>query len=241
MQVWPAIDLRGGKCVRLRQGDYRDETLYGEDPTVIAQNFESQGAKHLHLVDLDGARDGSTANREVVAKIVRSVRMECELGGGVRSIEVIRDYLSMGISRLVIGTKAIREPDWFLAMCREFPNKLVLGLDARNGRVATHGWLTESDSLAVDLAKRYREEPIAAIVYTDISKDGMLEGPNVDALVAMKNATPIPVIASGGVTSVSDVETLAREGLAGCIIGKAIYENLISVTEALAAAQRGKP
>ena len=236
MQIWPAIDLRGGKCVRLRQGDYGRETVYGDDPAAMAKKFVSEGAEFLHLVDLDGARDGSNANLAAVQAIVKAAGIPCELGGGIRDDGIIEKMLSIGLSRLVVGTRALKEPDWFRAACRTFPGKLALGIDAKNGRVATDGWLETSETTAIDLARLFESEPLAAIIYTDISRDGMLQGPNLAAMSEMKAAVKIPVIASGGVTTAKDVLDLARIGLDGCIIGRALYEGTLTLKESLAAA-----
>jgi phosphoribosylformimino-5-aminoimidazole carboxamide ribotide isomerase len=179
MQIWPAIDLRGGKCVRLQQGDYQRETIFADDPAAMARHWIEQGAQCLHLVDLDGARDGRPVNADSVRAIVEAVDVPCELGGGVRDEATISHWLDLGLERLVVGTRALREPDWFRQMCRQFPLRLVLGLDAREGRVATEGWLETSEMTATELAKSYADAPIAAIIYTDIATDGMLAGPNL--------------------------------------------------------------
>ena len=233
MQIWPAIDLRGGKCVRLKQGDFGRETVFGEDPAAVARHWVSQGAECLHLVDLDGARTGSLANETAIVAIVRAAGVPCELGGGIRYEETIRGLLNAGLARLVVGTQAIRQADWFRRMCQRFPGKLVLGIDARDGRVATHGWLETSDMEATQLARQFAEEPIAAIVYTDIATDGMMAGPNVLAMAAMKQAVDCPVVASGGVTTVDDVARLSAVGMDGCIIGRALYEGRIALGEAI--------
>ena len=235
MQIWPAIDLRGGKCVRLQQGDYNRETVYGEDPAKMAQRWVEEGADCLHLVDLDGAKDGSLKNREAIAAILRTVDIPCEVGGGIRDEAAIQELLDLGLSRLVIGTKALREPDWFAAMCRKFPEKLVLGIDAKEGMVATDGWLEVSTTSAIDLAKTYEHLPIAALIYTDLATDGMRAGPNVEAMRAMKQAVKLPVVASGGVTTVEDVQRLTQAGLDGAIVGRALYEGRLSVKETVAA------
>ena len=235
MQIWPAIDLRGGKCVRLRQGDYQQETIYGDDPVAVARGFAAAGAKHLHLVDLDGAREGLPVNLPVVQNILATVEMEIELGGGIRDEQSIAELLEFGVHRLVVGTSALKQPDWFRAACRQFPNRLVLGIDARDGRVATDGWLETSEVGAVDLARQFAAEPLIAIVYTDIATDGMMAGPNVAAMAEMQAAVNAPIIASGGVTTVSDVRALAAAGLAGCIIGRALYEGTITLKEAIRA------
>lgn len=239
MQIWPAIDLRGGKCVRLLQGDYNRETVFGNDPTAMARRWVSEGARYLHLVDLDGARDGHSGNRDAIEAISLAVDIPCELGGGIRDEETIDDLLSLGLSRLVIGTKALKDADWFRKMCRQFPGRLAVGIDARNGRVATDGWLEVSDVAATDLAKSLSDEPVAAIIYTDIAKDGMMSGPNFDALAEMHQAVDVPVIASGGVTTTDDVRRLASTGVAGCIIGRTLYEGELTLADALAAAEEG--
>lgn len=236
MEIWPAIDLRGGRCVRLKQGDYRRETVFGEDPAAMARHWVDLGAERLHLVDLDGAREGRPANLESVRAIVGSIGVPCELGGGIRGEETIGELLRLGLARLVIGTLALRQPDWFRQMCRAFPGKLALGIDARDGRVATDGWEKTSDVAATDLARQFAREPIAAIIYTDIATDGMLSGPNVAAMAQMQAAVDLPVVASGGVATGGDVARLAAAGMAGCIIGRALYEGTLTLPDAIAAA-----
>jgi phosphoribosylformimino-5-aminoimidazole carboxamide ribotide isomerase len=235
VEIWPAIDIRGGKCVRLKQGDYARETVFAEDPAEMARHWVAQGARRLHLVDLDGARAGSPVNLAGVEAILASVDVPCELGGGIRTEETICRLLQMGLARLVIGTLAVKEPEWFRRMCRKYPGRLVLGLDARDGRVATEGWLRTSEVPAEELARQFDSEPLAAIVYTDIATDGMMTGPNVAAMAAMQRAVRLPVVASGGVTTVDDVARLAAAGLSGCIIGRALYEGTIRLPEALRA------
>jgi phosphoribosylformimino-5-aminoimidazole carboxamide ribotide isomerase len=238
MQIWPAIDLRGGKCVRLQQGDYGRETVFADDPAAMARQLVEGGAECLHLVDLDGAREGKPVNLDSVRVIVEAVEVPCELGGGIRDEAAIRSIIdNIGLSRLVIGTQALREPDWFRRMVREFPGKLVLGIDARDGLVATDGWLKTSKTSAIDLAKQFEAEPLAAIIYTDIARDGMLGGPNVPALRAIQEGVRLPVVASGGVSSAADVAALAAIPMAGCIIGRALYEGKITLADALAAAR----
>lgn len=237
MQIWPAIDLRGGKCVRLQQGDYGRETVFADDPAVAARRLASDGAECLHLVDLDGAREGRPVNLEAVRGILSAVNLPCELGGGIRDEETIGQLFELGLSRLVIGTKALREPDWFRAVAGRYPHKIVLGIDARDGMVATEGWLKTSSTSAIDLAKQFDGEPLAALIYTDIAHDGMLAGPNVAAMQAMRQAVRLPVVASGGVTTAADVAALAAIPMAGCIIGRALYEGRLTLAEALAAAR----
>jgi phosphoribosylformimino-5-aminoimidazole carboxamide ribotide isomerase len=236
VQIWPAIDLRGGKCVRLEQGDFGRETVFGDDPASVARHWVDQGAQRLHLVDLDGARSGRVSNRASIEAIVRAVGVPCSLGGGIRTEETVRRWLDAGISQLVIGTLAITEPDRFRRMCREFPGKLVLGIDARDGRVATDGWLHGGELTAVELARQFADEPLCAINYTDIARDGMMVGPNVAAMAEMRRAVDLPVVASGGVAGVEDVARLAAVPMAGCIIGRALYEGTLTLREAISAA-----
>ncbi len=237
MQILPAIDLRDGQCVRLRQGDYDQQTVFDHDPVAVARRWVTEGGEFLHLVDLDGAKDGRPVNGESVRAIVSAIDIPCQLGGGVRSEQTIRDWLDVGVERLVIGTKAVTEPDWFADMCRKFPNRLVLGLDARDGMLATEGWLETSDQRAVDAAERFAGLPIAAIVYTDIARDGMMQGANIPAMAAMQQAVDVPVIASGGVTNIDDVSQLAAVPMAGCIIGRALYEETLTLAAAIDAAK----
>ena len=237
MRIWPAIDIRNGKCVRLQQGDYNRETVFGEQPVEMAQHWVSQGAECMHLVDLDGARDGVSINAGVIGDIVKAISLPCQVGGGIRTEETIRTMLDVGVSRLVIGTKALKDPKWFTSMCEKFPNQLVLGLDARDGRVATDGWLETSDVDATDMAKQFEPLPIAAIVYTDIARDGMLVGPNVEAMKKMKDAVSVEVVASGGVAVASDVSNLVAAGMDACIVGRALYEKTVTLPEIISLAQ----
>lgn len=231
MDIWPAIDLRGGKCVRLRQGDYARETVFGNDPAEMARRWATEGAERLHLVDLDGAKEGRPGNLEAIRAILRAVDIPCELGGGIRDERTIGELLELGLTRLVIGTLALKQPEWFRQMCRQFPERLVLGIDARNGRVATDGWLEVSETSAVELAGQFAGEPIAAVVYTDIATDGMMTGPNVDEMRQMKQSVAWPVVASGGVSTADDVARLAAAGLDGAIIGRALYEGTITLRD----------
>jgi phosphoribosylformimino-5-aminoimidazole carboxamide ribotide isomerase len=238
MQIWPAIDLRGGKCVRLQQGDYGRETVFAENPADMARQLVDGGAECLHLVDLDGAREGKPVNMNSIRAIVEAVEVPCELGGGIRDEATIRSVIDdFGLARLVIGTKAVQEPEWFRKMVQDFPGKLVLGIDARNGMVATDGWLKTSSINAIDFAKQFEAEPLAAIIYTDIARDGMLDGPNLEAMRAMQQAVRLPVVASGGVSSAADVAALAAIPMAGCIIGRALYEGKLTLADALTAAR----
>jgi phosphoribosylformimino-5-aminoimidazole carboxamide ribotide isomerase len=238
VQIYPAIDLRGGRCVRLRQGDFEQETVFGGDPAETALRWVRQGATVLHLVDLDGARQGHPVNGATVAQITAASGVPCQLGGGIRDEGHILEAFSRGVQRIILGTKALQDPAWCEAMCRKFPERVVLGLDARDGRVATEGWLHTSEQAAIDVARRCAAWPLAALVYTDISKDGMLAGPAVEATAELAAAVPIPVIASGGVTTVADIARLAGRGISGCIIGRALYEGRIDLPAALAAARK---
>jgi phosphoribosylformimino-5-aminoimidazole carboxamide ribotide isomerase len=231
MQIYPAIDLRGGQCVRLRQGDYRKETVFGADPAAMARRWVAEGATYLHLVDLDGAKQGRPINGPSVRAIVEQSGVPCQFGGGLRTCDDVAEALSWGVERVIIGTRALQSPDWLEQMGREFPGRIVLGIDARAGRVATQGWLEDSDIAALDLARALARQPLAAIVYTDIARDGMLQGANVEAMAEMAAAVPIPVIASGGVTTLDDVRRLAAAGLAGCIVGRALYEGELRLGE----------
>jgi phosphoribosylformimino-5-aminoimidazole carboxamide ribotide isomerase len=233
MQVWPAIDLRGGKCVRLRQGDYQQETVFAESPAAVARQFALAGAEHLHIVDLEGAREGLPVNLPSVQEILAAVDIECELGGGIRDEQSVQEILEFGLSRLVIGTSALTDPEWFRTACRQFPGRLVLGIDARDGRAATDGWLNTSNVTAIDLARQFASEPLAAIIYTDIATDGMMKGPNIAAMVEMQTSVDVPVVASGGVTTIDDVARLAAAGMHACIIGRALYEGTLSLAEAI--------
>ena len=236
MKIWPAIDLRGGNCVRLKQGDYNQETIFGDNPGAMARQWSEQGAECMHLVDLDGARDGLWINQDAVRSIIEAISVPCQLGGGVREESTIELLLGLGVSRLIIGTKALKEPEWFSSMVEKFPHKLALGIDARDGMVATDGWLETSETTAISLAQQFNSQPVAAIIYTDISRDGMMQGANIAGMSEMKQATNIPVIASGGVTTLEDVKQLRDAGLDGAIIGRSLYDGVIDLKEAIALA-----
>lgn len=232
MQVIPAIDLRGGKCVRLVQGDYDRETVFGDDPAEMAARWVADGATRLHLVDLDGAKEGRPVNVDAVRSILGAVAVPCQLGGGVRDDETTASWLDAGIERVIVGTQALKDPPWFRALAERFPGRVVLGLDARDGRVATDGWLDVSGVVAVGLAEQFDDLPLGAVVYTDIARDGMLEGPNLAATGALAARIKTPVIASGGVGSLEDLDRLARLPIAGCIVGRALYEGRFSLRDA---------
>jgi phosphoribosylformimino-5-aminoimidazole carboxamide ribotide isomerase len=233
MQVIPAIDLRGGCCVRLRQGDFEQETVFGDDPAAMASRWESEGAERIHLVDLDGAKAGRPVNVEAVSQIVRRVSVPCQLGGGLRDEATIAAWLSAGLDRVVVGTQALRDPDWFGRMADLFPGRLILGLDARDGKVATGAWVDVSSIQALTFARQFESLPLSAIIYTDIARDGMLEGPNLDSIAALAGSVKTPVIASGGIGELLDLERLAALPVSGCIVGRALYEGRFSLSDAI--------
>ena len=235
MEILPAIDLRNGKCVRLIQGDYQREIHYGDSPAEIAASFETSGAKWIHIVDLDGARSGRVENLPAIKAIIEAVNVSVEVGGGIRSLADIQELLNAGATRVVLGTAALEDWPWFESLVQrpELAQKLSLGLDAREGRLATHGWTDQTQQSALEIAQRVQGWPLAAIVYTDISRDGMLAGANLQAIEELAGATNVPVIAAGGITRLADVVALAKLPLAGMIIGRALYEGSISLSEAL--------
>jgi phosphoribosylformimino-5-aminoimidazole carboxamide ribotide isomerase len=243
MEIIPAIDLRDGKCVRLRQGDYKQETIFSKDPVIVAKRWVAEGATRLHLVDLDGARAGKPMNHGVIRSIVEAAGVPCQAGGGVRDEDSIRILLeSAGVDRVIVGTQALKQPVWFRAMAQQFPRRIALGIDARDSMVATEGWLDVSKTSALELARNYADLEIAALIYTNIANDGMLQGID-DATIAdlvQLAALGFPVIASGGVTTVEDVRrlTVAAKGqpnLVGAIVGRALYEGTLTVKDAVAA------
>jgi phosphoribosylformimino-5-aminoimidazole carboxamide ribotide isomerase len=234
VQIIPAIDLRGGQCVRLRQGDYSRETVFSSDPAAMARSWVEQGAEYLHLVDLDGARQGHVVNSPSIQAILAAVAVPCELGGGLRAEAQIQEALGWGLDRAVVGTKALKDPAWFEQICHRFPGRIALGIDARDGLVATDGWESTSSCTVLELANRCAGWPLAAVIYTDIGRDGMLEGPNFEALESFIEKVRFPVIASGGVSTLDDIRRLNRIPLAGCIVGRALYENRLDLKAAIA-------
>lgn len=237
MFIYPAIDLLGGKCVRLRQGDYSQETIFSDDPASVARQWVAQGADRLHLVDLDGAKAGKPINGDVIRRIVSSVDVPCQLGGGIRSEADLETVFRWGVRWAVLGTRALQEPGWVCRMADQHPARIVLGVDARNGYVATEGWLSTSTTKATDLAKLVEQSPLAAVVYTDIAKDGMMSGPNFEALAEMQRSVRLPIIASGGVSAHDHVAQLVSMKLDGCIIGRALYEGTVDLSVILAMAR----
>lgn len=238
MDIIPAIDLRGGRIVRLVQGDPARETQYGQDPAAVAREWERRGAPRLHLVDLDGALGGTPANQEALRHVLRSVHIPVQVGGGLRTREAVRAILDLGAAVAVLGTAAIRDPAFLEAACAAFPGRLALGLDARAGILAVSGWTEATTVPATSMARRVSHLPLAAIIYTDIGRDGMLEGPDLEGLRGVAAATRLPVIASGGVSSTGDIQSLRAlecEGVVGAIIGKALYDGRLTLETALAA------
>jgi phosphoribosylformimino-5-aminoimidazole carboxamide ribotide isomerase len=242
MLVIPAIDLKEGKCVRLEQGLMEKDTVFCDNPAGQALEWQRQGAELLHIVDLDGAFAGVPKNRGAIEAIVKSVQIPTQLGGGIRDIQTIEAYLALGIGRVILGTAAQRNPELVEEACRLFPGRIVVGIDAKNGLVAVQGWAELTGIKAVDLAKRFEGFGVAAIIYTDIARDGMMQGPNLAATKALAEAITIPVIASGGVSSLKDIENLLAieaSGISGVITGKAVYTGAIKLAEAVALT-RGK-
>ncbi|WP_447926963.1 MULTISPECIES: 1-(5-phosphoribosyl)-5-[(5-phosphoribosylamino)methylideneamino]imidazole-4-carboxamide isomerase [unclassified Vreelandella] len=236
MLVIPAIDLKDGQCVRLKQGRMEDATSYGDDPVAMAARWVDAGARRLHLVDLNGAFEGKPVNGEAVTAIARAYPdLPIQIGGGIRSAETIEHYLSAGVSYVIIGTKAVKEPAFVGEMCRAFPGKIIVGLDAKDGFVATDGWAEVSTIKATELAKRFANDGVSSIVYTDIARDGMMQGVNIEATAELAREGGLPVIASGGVTNLDDIQALcgvADSGILGAITGRAIYEGSLDVREA---------
>ncbi len=234
MQLYPAIDLKNGQCVRLKQGEFKEITVYSDKPEEIAALWQEQGATYLHLVDLDGALAGHSVNEEVIRRIVNTVSIPVEIGGGIRSEEAIASMLSLGVARVIIGTKAVKQPEFIRDMIETFgADRIVLGVDAKDGMVAVEGWETVSEITASDLCSRMKEYGIRHIVYTDISRDGMLSGPNVAYTKKLTDETGLDVIASGGMSSMEDLRQLYEAGVQGAIIGKALYEKRIDLSEAV--------
>ncbi|NHC34351.1 1-(5-phosphoribosyl)-5-[(5-phosphoribosylamino)methylideneamino]imidazole-4-carboxamide isomerase [Scytonema millei] len=243
MDLFPAIDLLEGRCVRLYQGDYDRSQVFHDNPADVAQQWASQGATWLHVVDLDGAKAGKPANLEAIAAIVEAVSVPIQVGGGLRDRASVAQLLELGVQRAILGTVAVEQPQLVANLCQEFPGRIVVGIDARNGKVATRGWLETSEVLATDLAQRMQQLGAAAIIYTDIHRDGTLAGPNLDALRELATSLSIPVIASGGVSSITDLlSLLALEplGVTGAIVGRALYTGDISLKQAIQAVGQGR-
>jgi len=241
MDILPAIDIREGKCVRLLQGDYSKQIDYANDPVEVAAEFAKAGAQWIHVVDLDGAREGNLVNLPTIQRILKETKLKLEVGGGLRSTETIEALLDAGVTRCVVGTRALEDWTWFAEMvqrpkCR---NRIALGLDAREGKLAVRGWTEETRERALQVAERCADLPVAAIIYTDIGRDGMLLGPNIEATKHLAQYSTVPIIASGGVTDIHDVELLAKLPIIGAVIGRAIYEKQLDLAEAIRIAASG--
>jgi phosphoribosylformimino-5-aminoimidazole carboxamide ribotide isomerase len=235
MILYPAIDLKDGACVRLLRGDMQAATVFGTDPAAQAAAFQEAGCEWLHLVDLNGAFAGEPVNDEAVAAILERVTVPCQLGGGIRDLWTIEGWLERGIARVILGTAAVEDPDLVRGAARTFPGKVAVGIDARAGRVATQGWATETELSVTDLARRFEDAGVAALIYTDIDRDGAMQGPNVAATEALARAVAIPVIASGGVASLADLIALRNTGvIAGAISGRALYDGALDLAAAIA-------
>lgn len=240
MLIIPAIDLKDGACVRLKQGRMEDDTIFSDDPIGVAAQWVEQGARRLHLVDLNGAFAGTPINGEIVRAIAqRWPSLPIQIGGGIRSLETIEAYVQAGVSWVILGTKAVKEPSFVREACRAFPGKVIVGIDANDGWVATDGWAEVSSIQAVDLAKQFKADGISAIVYTDIARDGMMQGVNVEATAKLARDSGLPIIASGGVTNLDDIHRLMavkNDGIVGAITGRAIYEGTLDLGQAQALA-----
>ena len=234
MIIYPAIDLKDGKCVRLRQGDFGAVTVYSENPGDMAKEFVKKGAKFIHMVDLDGAKDGKTTNAEAIKSICASAGdVPVQLGGGIRTMENVEYVLSLGVSRVILGTAAVKNPDFAKEAAEKFGEKVVVGIDAKDGMVAVEGWVEVSNVSAIDLALKMKSFGIKTVIYTDIATDGMLKGPNLEAMKEMIEKTGMDVIASGGVSEEKDLENLEKCGVSGAIVGKAIYDGRVDLEKVL--------
>ena len=253
MLIIPAIDIKGSRCVRLFQGKMNQETVYSDDPVSVAKRWEDEGAEFLHLVDLDGAVSGVPKNKEIIGNIIKAVKIPVEVGGGIRNIDSIKEYISMGSRKVIIGTTAFENPELVHEACRMFPDKIIVGIDAKNGKVAVRGWEDVTETSASVLAKKFEGMGVSGIIYTDISRDGTLSGPNIDSIKSFAislNPPPasphrggrnkvgefIPVIASGGVSNINDIKNimkLKKHGVTGVIVGKAIYSGSVNLREAI--------
>ena len=238
MIVIPAVDIKGGKCVRLRQGLMDEETIFSDNPEEMALKWEEKGAKRLHLVDLDGAVKGETSNKEVVQNIVKAVSVPVQLGGGIRNMEIIEDYIDMGIDQVILGTVAYKNSDLVEEACKRYAGKIIVSIDSKDGYISIEGWTEQTRMAAIDLAKNFENMGVNSIIYTDIKRDGMENGPNLDAIRRFAGALNMQVIAAGGISSLRDIEDLSaleKYGVNGAIIGKALYSGLIKLEEAIAA------
>ena len=236
MLILPAIDLKGGRCVRLVRGEADQETVFSDDPVEIALKWRDQGGEYLHIVDLDGAFDGEPKHFDIVTRIARETGLPLEIGGGIRDRETILRYLDAGVDRVIIGTKALESPAWLAALCDELPGRIAAGVDARDGCVAVRGWVETSEITALNLAAQLKGMQLSAVIFTDISRDGTLEGPSIESTLAFAETVALPVIASGGVGNLAHVRALTGLPIAGIIIGRALYNHTVSLPEAIAVA-----
>ncbi len=233
MRLYPAIDIIDGKCVRLSQGDYQKKTTFAEDPIAVAKQWQAEGGEFLHLVDLDGAKSGDMPNFDLITEIARTLDIPVEIGGGIRDMEAVEKYLKNGVYRVILGTAAIRNPEFVKEAVARFGDRIVVGIDAKDGMVAVNGWEEVSNVSALELAKQMEGFGVKTMIYTDIATDGMLNGPNVEAMQEMTNHVSIDIVASGGVTCLSDLEQLAKTGVEGAIVGKALYTGHIQLKDAV--------
>jgi phosphoribosylformimino-5-aminoimidazole carboxamide ribotide isomerase len=233
MQIIPAIDIKDGKCVRLYKGIKERVTVYSDNPSEIAERWEDMGALSLHVVDLDGAFTGIPQNEDIIKNILRSVKIPIQLGGGIRDMSTIDNYIRLGVHRIVLGTSAYKNPDIVVEACNKYKNRIILGIDARDGFVAIEGWENSTFERASEMAKKFERLGIYAIIYTDINRDGTMSGPNIEAIKKIKNSVYTPIIASGGISSLEDIKRLIPLNIMGVIIGKALYDGRIDLKEAL--------
>ncbi len=238
MLFFPAIDLKDGNCVRLYQGDMNQATVFSKSPAEQAQLFEDEGADYLHLVDLNGAFEGKPVNQQAVRDIISTIEIPIQLGGGIRSLEIIEHWLSLGVSRIILGTAAVKNPELVKEACKKFPRRIAVGVDAKNGYVAVEGWAKESEITSEELAKKFEDSGVASIIFTNISHDGAMKGPDIEGTRNLALATKIPIIASGGISNINDlksVKMLEKYGVIGVISGRAIYEKAFTIKDAIEA------
>ena len=236
MIIIPAVDIKGGKCVRLEQGFMDRETIFSDYPEEMALQWERKGAKRLHLVDLDGAVQGIPFNKKVIRNVVDRVSIPVQLGGGIRDLDTIEGYINLGIDQIIIGTVAYKDPDLVETACKRYPGRIIVGIDSKDSYVSVEGWTEPTNIIAIDLAKRFEDMRINSIIYTDIKRDGMKRGPNIDAIREFATAINAPVIAAGGISSIKDIENMAEleeDGLSGIIVGRALYDGSIRLEQAI--------
>ena len=236
MILYPAIDIKDGKCVRLRQGNLNDEEIFNTDPVDQAKKFENIGFKNLHIVDLNGAVKGQSVNTEIIKNIRKKISIPIQLGGGIRDMKSIKEWLNIGIDRVILGTAAFIKPNLLIESCKIYPNKIILGIDSRSGKVATDGWTKTSQEDHIEFAVKFRDVSLYAIIFTDISRDGMMEGINIKDTIRLADSVDIPIIASGGIKNIDDIKLIAKNknrGIIGAILGKAYYSGSIDPIEAL--------